>query len=258
MQPLVGIGGISIRAEVVHALERRLDGLCKSIGFPPKQPFKWSPGKDMWMRENLVDDKRQAFFLEVLGILRGAGARAIGAISWTTCRPATKTAKTPEQDVVNLTFERVQHLLTSLNANGIVIADRPSGARAEEEKFLSDCIDTMQEGAGYIVPDRISVVVSSPAKNIRLLQAADILISCTTAYVAGEYTHSPAVFESGIRPMLYSDGGRIGGIGLKLHPQYRLINLHHWLLGDEFHWRVGVGYPLPMKGFPYATSADAP
>lgn len=258
MEPLVAVGGFAVSADNVHILERSLNELCAKTGFPPKEPFKWSPGKDLWMRDHLVDGNRRQFFLDVLELVRGAGARALGAISWTTCRPASRTAENAEQDVFNLTLERVQHLFSSLNENGIVIVDRPSGARTEEEEFLVRCIDTLKEGAGYVVPDRISLVVSSPARNIRLLQAADLIVSCTNAYVAGENTHSPPVFKVGVLPMFYSDGSRIGGIGLKLHPQLRLVNLHHWLLNDGYLWRFGFGSPLPMKRFPYAKSADEP
>lgn len=259
MSGLVGIGGIGIAADKIHGLERQLRSLCEKAGFSPLEPFKWSPGKELWMRKNLVSEARRDFFIEGLRFARDAGATAMVAISDKSCRPATKTAKTTEEDVTNLALERIQHYLSRQGTHGLVITDRPSGARYDEGHFLMRCLDTLQKGAGYVVPDRVCInVVSSPSKYIRLLQLADIVVSCSLAYIGGEYTHSPAVFEGSIRPLLYSDGNRIGGLGLKLHPEFRYVNLHHWLLKDTHHWRFNVGYPLPMKDFPYAKSPDQP
>jgi hypothetical protein len=55
MGRLVGVGGLLVRGEVVRDLERDLSSLCEKTGFPegPAGEFKWSPGKDLWMRDNL-------------------------------------------------------------------------------------------------------------------------------------------------------------------------------------------------------------
>jgi hypothetical protein len=50
-----------------------------------------------------------------------------------------------------------------------------------------------------------------------------------------------------------AEAGRVGGFGLKLHPDYSFINLYHWLLGDNAHRKEGV---LPSDGWPYSESAD--
>ena len=255
MGSLVALGGFSIPAETVRGVESKLNHLCRTAGFPPKEPFKWSPGKDLWMRDGLVGEKRQQFFFDVVDSLCSAGATAFITISDAKYCTATN-AKTPETDVANMILERIHLYLVRSGTDGLVIADRPGGGRADEEKFFLNCLEMMQEGAGYVVPDKICLnVVSSPAKFIRLLQAADTVVSCTLSRVAGEYTHSPPVFEK-IRQILFTDGGRVGGIGLKLHPDFKYANLYHWLVGDNTFWRMGVGVDLPMSGRSYAKSAD--
>ncbi|OGP94190.1 MAG: hypothetical protein A2Z19_01465 [Deltaproteobacteria bacterium RBG_16_54_18] len=207
------------------------------------------------MREGLVGEQRKQFFFNVVDLLESAGATAFVAISDTQSRKATKVS-TPEGDVANMILERIHLHLVHEGTEGLVIADRPGGSRLEEEKFLLSCLEMMQEGAGYVVPDKVCInVVSSPAKFIRLLQAADMVVSCTLSRVAGEFTHAPPVFEK-IRRIFFSDSGRIGGIGLKLHPDFNYANLYHWLVGDDTLWRFNVGARLPLPNRPYANSPD--
>ena len=205
------------------------------------------------MHEGLKGEARQKFFLEALLILRESGATALVAACDTKHSTATN-ANTHEADAVNLLLERVQLHLTRKACDGLVVADRPGGGPSDFETFLLECLEMRQEGAGYAVPERICInVVSSPSKFIRLLQAADLIVSCTLARVAGERTHSPPIFDA-IRPLLFSDGLRVGGMGLKLHPDYIFANLYHWIGGDDMFWRFNCGYALPLPNRPYSQS----
>jgi hypothetical protein len=47
------------------------------------------------------------------------------------------------------------------------------------------------------------------------------------------------------------DGGRIGGIGLKIHPDFKYANLYHWLVGNTHFHRGSTGFPMPLKGYRY-------
>jgi hypothetical protein len=110
----------------------------------------------------------------------------------------------------------------------------------------------LQEGTRFRAFGRIALpVLCAPSKLVRLIQAADVVVGCTCAYVAGEDRHSPPVFE-GIRDLLVKDGRRVGGVGLKLHPDIKYANLYHWLLGDSHIWKGMVGHPLPLGEFPYS------
>src|SRR6056297_2800635 len=68
MKALVGVGGIYVSADNLLILENYLDEICNDFGFPAGETgeFKWSPGKDLWMRKNLVEKERKNFFLKIL------------------------------------------------------------------------------------------------------------------------------------------------------------------------------------------------
>lgn len=257
MGPLVAVGGIHVPSDVVGFLEKQIDSLCVDFGFPSGEKFKWSPGRELWMRDNLVADDREAFFARVLSLIRDHGVVAIVVIEDTSRETATG-AQTPEVDVIRLLLERVHRRFEGTNSEGLVIVDRPTGGRTDEDAFLLDCLEILQSGTDYVKPERIALnPLSTPSKFIRLLQVADVVTSCTLAAIAGESSFAPPVFEM-VKPLLQTDMGRIGGVGLKLHPDFCYANLYHWLLGDSHFYRRGSGYPMPLATYPYASGPERP
>lgn len=249
---LVAVGGIAIEDASAAALDRELDDLCRSTGFPPGEIFKWSPAKDHWMRENLVEEARLGFFRTVLE----AVARHNGVAQVVVSDRSRGTVKHEdhEQDVILLTLERF-NLSLKRDQVGIVIVARPSGGRGDEDAFLSDCADIVAAGSQYMQFKLAMNVVTMPMQNSRVLQAADLIVSCTTALVAGHTRFAEPLFPS-VKALLRSAGGRCGGVGLKVHPDFIYLNLYHWLLGDDYYRRGNAGYPLPRVGFPYSSSPD--
>ncbi len=246
MGPLVAIGGIYVPGDAVKNLEREIDNLCSKYKFPPRDEFKWSPGRELWMRSNLIGEDRQNFFLELLSLYEGKGIKAIIIIEDTNYNPAI-TGRSAEEDVSILFLERAHKLLAQLGNYGVIIVDRPSGDRGEEDKFLSKCLETIQAGTSYVKPERIAInVLSTPSKLIRILQLADVIASSTMACVSGESNYSLPIFKE-VKKLLWRVSDRIGGVGLKIHPDYIYVNLYHWLLGDEHYWKGNMGIPLPIK-----------
>ena len=257
MGTLVAIGGIHVPSQAVGGLERAIDELCTDDGFPPREEFKWSPGRELWMHDNLVGEAREQFFVSVLTLARDWGVRAVVVIEDTRYATAT-SAPNAEEDVTRLFLERVHKQLVKAGAEGIVVVDRPSGGRADEDRFLVNCLETLQSGTGYVKPDRIALnVLSTPSKHVRLLQVADIVISCTTAAVGGENRFSPPIFDV-IKTLLHQVMGRIGGVGLKIHPDSIYANLYYWLLGDSRFWKRAMGSPLPLQTYPYSSDPNYP
>lgn len=248
MGPLVAIGGVQVAAQAVRDLERTLDTLCMEYGFPLGEEFKWSPGRELWMYNNLVEQQRSEFFIQVLSRAQDCGAKVTVIIEDTNCNTATGV-QSAEEDVASLFLERAHNMLRARGSEGIVIVDRPGGGRAQEDKFLANCLETLQTGTKYVKPDRIALnVLSTPSKLVRLLQVADVVTSCTLSTVAGETRFSPPVFAV-IKGLFHVDMGRIGGVGLKIHPDFKYGNLYHWLLGDEYFIRGNTGIPLPHNYF---------
>ena len=192
-----------------------------------------------------------AFFTEVLQLGGSHGAQAI-VVAEDTSRAKAQGAATHEADAVALFLERANNAIPS-QPGGLVIAGAPG--RGTEGKFLANCIRLRDEGTRYSSLFALPLgVVTSPSRHIRCLQLADVIVSCTLARIAGEFNYSPAVFEH-IRPLFRKELGRIGGVGLKIHPDYVYANLYHWLLGDTHFVRASVGTPLPIKGRPFESDA---
>jgi hypothetical protein len=139
----------------------------------------------------------------------------------------------------------------------LVVFDSPGGNRKADFEFLASCIDTMRIGTAYTKLDRLALALSTDSKLSRLVQLADVVTACSTAFVAGEQKWSPSIFENGVLPLLREELGRKGGCGLKIHPDARYGNLYHWLLGDDTFWRYQLGSPLPSDQFTcYRESPD--
>lgn len=238
--------------DAVRDAERGIEGLCARFGFPSGEEFKWSPGSHLWMHDNLVEERRLEFFTRVLAVIGDLGASAIVVVADDRYAHATKDAANAEIDVTRMFLERVENRLARLHSHGIVIVDQPSGSRKAENKFLGDCLAMLLSGTQYVRPQNIALnVLSTPSNRVRLLQTADLVTSCTLARVSGEDRHSPPVFDI-IKGLMPSDSGRIGGIGLKLHPDHVFANLYHWLLGDPHLLKFLSARPLPDAFRPYS------
>lgn len=259
MGPLVAAGGLYVPYDRVRRLERELDDLCSTWGFPQSEPFKWSPGPELWMYKHLVGSDRLQFFKEALQLAQQHGSVAAVVVEDSSYERATG-ALTPEADVTCLLMERVQGLLGRKGAQGLIIADRPGGDRKSEERFLRECLETLLSGTDYVEFDRISLnVLCGPSKLIRLLQLADVVTSCTTAAVGGEQQHAPPVFGE-VKKLLDtpSPSRGVGGYGLKLQPALRYANLYHWVAGDSDFWQGTSGWPLPSPRFAYSRGPFQP
>lgn len=253
--PLVAMGGIHVPDESVGEIERELESVCREYGLPDGEVFKWSPGRNLWMHDNLIENRREEFFTRILNIAKDSGAKAIVVIEDTGYKTAISGARR-DVDLINLFLERAHWELSRKGCCGIIIVSQPSGDRRSENKLIADCVETLRVGTDYVKFERIPLsVFSSSPKFIRLLQLADIVTSCTTAFVAGESNYSPQIFEV-IKTMMIGDSQRIGGIGLKIHPDIQYANLYHWLLGDRLFWKGSIGLGMPLPNAPYSTNPD--
>lgn len=180
------------------------------------------------------------------------------------CNISDETSRTPgsctthQEFVTKMLIERVNWLARSKHTSALIVADRPGGNTTTDRYFLNQCLNAIQHGTGYVVPDSIAInTLSTDSHLVRLLQAADLFVSCTTAFFGGESRFSPPVFTA-IQPLLARDMGRVGGVGLKLHPDFSYANLYFWLLGDTHYHRGNIGHPLPFKGRMFGKGPDTP
>lgn len=113
---------------------------------------------------------------------------------------------------------------------------------------MAECLALFDEGTEYeSFPNLPLGLFVAQSNRLRVLQLADVITSCVVARVAGEIRYSPRVFTR-IKPLLRRSGDRVGGFGVKLHPDFIYSNLYHWLLGDQHIVRGGISIPLPEPG----------
>lgn len=257
MGPLVAAGGILVPGEKVRILEDALEALCTDYSFPLKEEFKWSPGRELWMRENLTGERRTKFLRDAVALAARLGTCAIVVIEDETSSPAIR-GNSPERDSIVLLLERIDNELAKRGTYGLVIADRPPGNRKTEDQFLVDCLEDLQAETNFVRNNRILLnVLSTPSKLVRCLQLADVVTACALARVSGESNFSPPVFAD-IASLLPRHFSRSGGCGLKIHPDFKYANLYHWLLGDTHYVRLNTGTPLPLAGRPYRLGEYTP
>jgi hypothetical protein len=256
MGPLVAVGGLHVPGDRVRGLELALDDLCKEFAFPQGEEFKWSPPKGAWEHSNLRGADRDQFNLRALGLARDAGATGIVAMEDKRKAKANRKSRSHEEDVTMMFLERAQARMPAEH-DAVVVFDRPGGDREAETKFLTEALTMLRTGTAYTALDRLAVVFSTDSKLSRLVQLADVVTACSTAYVAGEKRFAPLIFKDGVLPLLREDYGCIGGRGLKIHPDMRYGYLYHWLLGDSHFVRYQTGFKLPSKQFTcYQNSGD--
>jgi hypothetical protein len=208
------------------------------------------------MRKKLVGPHRRGFFLDVIAALAQAHVQVVVVVEDTVSGPANR-GLSHEEDIVVLFLERVATRLRERHSRGLIIADRPGGDRADEDRFLSAYLELLASGTEFVQPREIIVSVAfTPSKLSRLLQAADLVTGCTLSLISGEMAFAPEIFVA-INPLVARSLDRCGGIGIKIHPDFRYVNLYRWLFGDSHHIRQGSGLPLPHLSRPYSTGPDA-
>lgn len=256
MGPLIGVGALLVHCDELRQLEQELYQLCVESKFPVADhrasEFKWSPGRELWMSQNLIGAAREKFLLGVMQLLKQHAARLIAVLEDELYNVADKESPNHEIDATRLLFERINRFLGDKQENAVVVYDRPSGGRSHENDFLAASIEMLREGTRFVKFDRIALnLLCTQSRFLRLLQAVDVAVGCVGAYVSGEEKYSPAIFAS-VRPLFVSGVAGIGGLGLKLHPEYKHANLYHWLLGDSCLFRMNTGVSLPMTRRPHS------
>jgi len=256
MGPLVAAGGLFVPGEEVPKLEQDVEALCRDYGFPDCEEFRWSPAEDVWMCGNLVGQKRWRFLVEVVGLVGARRALAVVAVHAANC-PTFSGATEAEMDVAGAFLGCVEKRLAVRKADGAIMAPAKSGNGAREEGFVGGCLETLLNEVSCVKSSGVTLsALSLPLRRKRLLQLAEMVVSCTTALVGGDEQCSERVFAS-VKGLLAREGGRVGRVGLSLHPYYMYANLYHWLVGDSHFWMHGTEFALPLACYPYSSSADS-
>jgi hypothetical protein len=255
MGPVFGVGGVLVEESGIQPLAKALDDIAIEFGIPKGEELKWSPAKKSWIRENLTVERTNCY-RQVLEAAANHRAKVI-----VVCDDTARTVHDPDaafQICLTYLIERLNMNLEDRDSRALIVVDRPGGGKTEEDKFLSYFLRTVQEGAEYVLPNRLMLnVLTAPSDMVRHLQLADIITGVVTAMVAGNDTYAATLFPY-IKPLfIMNRAGGIAGTGLKIVPDSTrrdsLVNLYHWVLGDNFLHKSGgaISYRLPAPGYPF-------
>jgi len=252
MGKILGFGGIFVPEEALGSLEQQINDICDSFGIPKGEEIKWSPKKKSWIYQNLHGDDRISCYSAVLNATVASGCRAL-VVAWDTGRTTLKGEKAFKK-VIDFTFERIAMHLAKSETLGVIVADRPGGGHKEDDQFLAEFLERVNEGTDYVVPEHVPInILTTPSHLQRHLQVADLVTAITCAMVGGQVTYAEPYFPIVKKMLISNHHGYIGGTGLKVFPD-TLINLYYKVLGETHFVKVAMnsGFPLPDKNLPYA------
>ena len=249
LDKVVAFGGILFSSEHLRALSRRIDEIADGAGIPDGEEIKWSPRRSSWIYDNLQGEDRLRCYRRILQAAIDFGGRAIV----TVCEPRARNLRDEWgfERCVTYSLERVSNQLGYDGGEAIIIADRPSGGRREAEAFLEQFIDHLTSEHNHMVENTFALtLLTGPSKFLRQLQISDLVVSITAAMVAGQTLYAREYWDLVQQLLLRGNNGRIGGTGLKVYPD-QLINLYHWLLGEEVYTRAALEEQIELPAARY-------
>jgi len=251
MNPFVAIGGIRVDAEQLGPLNTALEELCRNkYSFPAGEEFKWS-AKRSWMARALTEKQRRKFYLAVLDIL-GHHDVVATVMSTTRTRLNNKSIESATNEATKFYLERIEQQCQRRNKQAFIVVDRPGGGRNEEVAFLKRCTGVVEDGTYWVKFAHIAHgLLAADSRTSRLLQAADLVVSCTAAAIAGQ-KYATGIFDA-IVPLFDRSGDRVQGYGLKIESDDLNANLYHWLLGAEYFWHGRSRMRLPRTNRRWAS-----
>ena len=254
MGKLLAFGGILIEPSNLHSLSKSIDEIATAFGIPVGEEIKWSPRKGSWIYDNLREEARKDCYSAILSAAATAGCKAIVV----ACDYEMRNLK-PEwgfERCVTYALERVATHLAIEKSEAVIIADRPSGGPREADQFLAAFVEQLSDAHNHMVAESFALnMLTAPSHMVRHLQLADLVVSITTAMLAGQTKWAGHYFEL-IKPMFVRNAmGYIGGTGVKVYPD-ELINLYHWVLGESHFSKAGkfAEWPLPHPKLRFSDS----
>jgi hypothetical protein len=253
--PLLAYGGVVVDQEALLAYSSELEQLRRQLGIPPESELKWNPSDDPFLRGQwtLIRRVRE----EMLHLAIGLNIRSIVVI-WDRGRVSWDEARV-QKVLLKYLYERISYCLASLDDVGVVVADQPGGDRSDERRWLANSLELTNYGTEYVEPGRVVLpIMTTRSDHVAHLQLADLVVSATTAAIAG----SPHGLL--LAPLLQqlahkNSHHRSGGAGIKLFPD-DLLNLHYWVFDEDTFVTVSTNtsWSLPDPDWSYAADNGLP
>jgi len=123
MGSMVAVGGFSVDADLIRPLEKKIDDICSDFHFPKGEVFKWSPGHEHWMRNNLIKENREKFQKTIISALSYFKCELVFVVEDKSCATACGEDN-HELDSIKLLIERVElYLSKRVSKNMLAISE---------------------------------------------------------------------------------------------------------------------------------------
>jgi len=229
----VGIGGVIFHDSCIDNLYSMFRSTKAVHGIPSEEEIKWSPDRDSWIAENLIEDKRISAYSAILDLVRIFGGTEMVAV---VQRDMTSfDVIEAKWKCIEFITERFQFFLQAQEDKwGIIIADFPS-SRKDEKRLLNDYYRLLDEGTKYVKP--LNVVMNLLTTESRLnpgLQIGDLIIGITTAMCTQRTDYASNFWSIVKRNLHRSRCGNVIGCGLKIFPAETAEEPYKRLFPEEF------------------------
>jgi len=250
MGELLALGAAIFPEEAVKPYSDGVEALFERLHVPVGVEMKWSAPKNHWYK-SAPEGVRDELQSGVLELAHGLGVLTVVVI-FDTGRTSLK-GDAAKAWILDYLYERVSLCLADHDEVGVVIADKPSGGPRDETRWLAETNLLTTRGTAYVPAERIVMpVVTAPSDHLRHLQLADLVVGATTALVSGNNEHPKRLLPT-LLQLTHRRDGVMSGVGVKLYPD-SLVNLHHWVFGEQSYPKFDGGRGLPVKRYPYFES----
>lgn len=239
---LVGVGAVAVPEDGLAPYAAGIRALRAEFGVPADTELKWSPGDGSWLKTGAGKAACTLLRERTLDLAAEAGATSIvlvwarGHLDWQV--PAVR------EKLLRWLYDKVSTFLGRRNAVGVVVADEPGGGPKDRAKWLRETLPLTDEGTGYTRPEQIVLpIVTAPSHHIPHLQLADLVTAATVAAVAGN-RYALDLMPRLIRIADRLPDGQVGGAGLTVWPQDKLMDLYWHLYGERVFAHHGTAYQL--------------
>lgn len=243
---LIALGAAALPEAHVKPFADAFYAAYDEFSIPREVELKWSPdSKTDWFRAEGKTELLTPLRERILDLAAEHEVRIFASL-WDKGRNESGfRGHTPEYWVIQFLFERIAMFLENSENRGLIVFDKPSGNHKDEDTWIADTRYLTDLGTEFVSADAIvAPILTAPSHHHPQLQLADLVVGATTAAFAGN-PYGMALMPH-LKPMFHTNFWKmvIGGSGVKLYPD-SVCNLYHWVLGDEYYMRRGVGTPLP-------------
>lgn len=214
----VGVGGVILHDDSLNNLYALFQHKKELHGIPAEVEIKWSPPKNSWLGQNLIEEARISAYSDIINLVRSFNGKAIVAV--VKRDEQGQNAIEAKWKCIEFVTERFQFFLQEHeDRNGIIIADFP-GSGKEEKELLQKYYQLLEKGTHYVKPKNIIMNLLTTESHLNpALQLADLVVGITTGMCTPYKEYALPYWDIVKRNLHCNQSGEVMGCGLKIFPR---------------------------------------